>query len=748
MKFGTLLLLLISILTPSVLLAQTQPEVFDVNVYEGIYADLLNAYGSNTSGAQYHWLNQGLPVEGRRASFIFDPVYYIAHNPGVPTGFVAALQDFMNNGLPAGKRGSLEFDVKFYLARYSDLAAAFGTNYLAAADHFLNQGLPCEGRQGSADFNVQDYIGMYPDVSAGIPKVLSCTSGPTDFKGATVHWLKRGKAWGRHGFGFFPINTECSNGQTVEFDSVPASGAFTVTVAQSSQFTSDASVFYMNPPQGFGAQLTPVASNPAQGQYSVSAGSYTFNSADKEQPVKITYNLNPVPANYQRIFFADPATFTGTFGDGSSATSPLRPDSVVFPSGSKPFNLDYQLRCRIEGGTDCNQDGIPFRPTNLIACFAPGNYLTNGEYDWIFNAGHTAGSNLGFTLGSGWHIHGSGANQTFIKLNQYVPVTNSVAQIIGFPQGTGWGAVFGTHTDAASDNIEISDLFIDDNYPALHNVNTSVPLNLAAIVLRTDGSGHNIHHIDAVNSASEIAVQNIKFEGFPLIITSASGNITPSQSQNNQIKYVLMSGFSPTGACTGITVAHVVAEVAFNVVNSWNSTFNTFGACQGMGGFDVVNGWFHDNFAFNNTNGFLTDSGTNTGVVVEFNQITNPQLHGMVVGSSDSRNVFNNYRIQYNNINLSVNNDTGILVNGNVASATIINNNITAGANPSSVKGLAFGNSNNVGSDFEFNQIWNTFANGPVPAGNCVFNNWNQVSNPLSNLPNTQSTQCPPPTPR
>jgi hypothetical protein len=263
--------------------------------------------------------------------------------------------------------------------------------------------------------------------------------------------------------------------------------------------------------------------------------------------------------------------------------------------------------------------------------------------------------------------------------------------------------------------------------------------------LRSDGSGHNIHHIDAVNTSGDIEAQGIQFEGFPLIITSASGNITPSQSQNNQIKYVLMSGFSPSGACTGITVAHVVAEVAYNAVNSWNSTFNTFGACQAMGGFDVVNGWFHDNFAFNNTTGFLTDSGTNTGVVVEFNQITNPTKTGMVIGGG---NVYNNYRIQYNNINLSINGDAGILFNGNVASATVINNNITAGGSPSGVSGLVFRNSGNVGSDFEFNQIWNTFANDPVPGGNCVFNNWNQVGTPLGNLPNTQGTQCPPPTPR
>jgi hypothetical protein len=743
MRLRTLLFVFVSIVIPATLLAQTQQEVFDVNVYEGIYPDLLNAFGINTSSAQSHWVNWGLPMEGRRASFIFDPVYYIAHNPGVPTSYLAALQDFMNNGLPAGKRGSLEFDVKSYLARYSDLAAHYGTDYVGAADHFLNWGLPCEGRQGSADFAVQDYISMYPDVSAGYPRTLSCASGSTDYRSAMMHWLRRGKAFGRHGFGSFPVNPECSNGQTVEFGTVPASGAFNITVGQASSFTSDASVFYMNPPQGFGAQLTRVASSPAQGQYSVSAGVYTFNSADKEQPVKITYNLNPVPANYQRIFFADPANFQGVFGDGSSQSSPLRPDRVVWPSHPVAFNLDYQLRCRIEGGSDCTQDGIPFRPTNLIVCLAPGNYLTDGEYDWIFNRPHTAGSNLGFTLGAGWHFHGSGLNQTFLKLNSYVLISSFETQ--GRQPGSGFNSVFGTHTDASSDNIEISDLFIDANYPALHNLHPSVLLDLMAITLRSDGGGHNIHHIDAVNVSSETERLDIKFEGFPIIIISASGLITPSQSPNNQIKYVLMSGFSPPpGGCTGITVAHVLAEVAFNVVNNWNSTYNMFGACQGFGGFDLQNTWFHDNIAYYGTNGFLTDSGTNSGVVVEFNQIISPLTNGMVVGGG---NVNNNYRIQYNNISLSPSNQNGILFNGNVASAIVTNNNITLSGSSSGPKGLAYQGSGNVGSNFEFNQIWDTLSNTVSP-GNCVFNNWDEVGNPLSSLPNTQDTQCPPPTPR
>lgn len=149
--------------------------------------------------------------------------------------------------------------------------------------------------------------------------------------------------------------------------------------------------------------------------------------------------------------------------------------------------------------------------------------------------------------------------------------------------------------------------------------------------------------------------------------------------------------------------------------------------------------WFHDNFAFNNDSGFLTDSLTNRGVIVEFNQILNPAKNGIVVGGGG---IYDYFRIQYNTISIGQNNENGILLNGKVVGATVINNNILTAGAPSGLKGLAFGGSGNAGSVFEYNQINSRFSNGPVPSGNCVFNNWNQFSVQLSNLPNTQSGPC------
>src|SRR5258708_14189141 len=192
------------------LLAQTeaQPEVFKVTDYENVNPDTLNVYGLDTADGTGHWINWGLPGEGRRASLIFDAKYYLQIYPDLqaafgPTGYQAAARHFITTGLPAeGRRGSLEFDVQYYLANNSDLAAAFGaTGYKQAADHFLNQALPTEGRKGSGDFDVKDYIHLYPDVKAAY--------GASGYQRAFWHWLRRGKSWNRVGVGAFMVSQDC-----------------------------------------------------------------------------------------------------------------------------------------------------------------------------------------------------------------------------------------------------------------------------------------------------------------------------------------------------------------------------------------------------------------------------------------------------------------------------------------------------------------------------------------------------------
>lgn len=78
---------------------------------------------------------------------------------------------------------------------------------------------------------------------------------------------------------------------TGESDTV-ASGA--VTVANSATFAEDYGVFYATS----GAQLSPVTSSPAQGQYSVStSGVYSFNTADNGSAVLIYYSYTITSGN-------------------------------------------------------------------------------------------------------------------------------------------------------------------------------------------------------------------------------------------------------------------------------------------------------------------------------------------------------------------------------------------------------------------------------------------------------------------
>lgn len=73
-----------------------------------------------------------------------------------------------------------------------------------------------------------------------------------------------------------------------EADSIPSVSAYTVTVANSAHFVADFGVSFA----ATGVQLTPVASGPNTGQYSVAAGVYTFAAADEGQAVLISYTYS------------------------------------------------------------------------------------------------------------------------------------------------------------------------------------------------------------------------------------------------------------------------------------------------------------------------------------------------------------------------------------------------------------------------------------------------------------------------
>jgi hypothetical protein len=55
------------------------------------------------------------------------------------------------------------FDADFYLSSYGDLRNAFGTDRVAAENHWINRGI-IEGRQASPNFSTKCYLNRYPDL--------------------------------------------------------------------------------------------------------------------------------------------------------------------------------------------------------------------------------------------------------------------------------------------------------------------------------------------------------------------------------------------------------------------------------------------------------------------------------------------------------------------------------------------------------------------------------------------------------
>jgi hypothetical protein len=74
---------------------------------------------------------------------------------------------------------------------------------------------------------------------------------------------------------------------------IPAATAFTITVAHAAAFIADAGVVFATS----GTALTPVDGAPAAGEYSVSAGIYTFNAVDASKGVRISYSYAEIPAD-------------------------------------------------------------------------------------------------------------------------------------------------------------------------------------------------------------------------------------------------------------------------------------------------------------------------------------------------------------------------------------------------------------------------------------------------------------------
>jgi len=106
--------------------------------------------------------------------------------------------------------------------------------------------------------------------------------------------------------------------QFSEVHSIPASTPYTITVTNATHFVADQGVVYA----ATGLPLIAVASSPGQGQYSVSAGVYTFASADSATGVLISYTYMASTTG-EALAIANPLIGpTSTFAATLFATDP------------------------------------------------------------------------------------------------------------------------------------------------------------------------------------------------------------------------------------------------------------------------------------------------------------------------------------------------------------------------------------------------------------------------------------------
>ena len=405
----------------------------------------------------------------------------------------------------------------------------------------------------------------------------------------------------------------------------------------------------------------------------------------------------PAPKGYTRIFIghrSDSRPGTGR------ASDPL--------DGGTAKTFDALLRARSEAGV-----------TNLLVCIASGTFETEGTRDYLIGAGHLDKTQAaGFTVGRGWRVHGAGMGQTILKLTD-----------LYFDRATGKyliGQIIGTH-DLDSYGVEVSDLTLDANYPALKS-QYKTGLQLQAIFLQSNRGQHWIHDIHVMNTAGEVA------ESFPVEIGSQSES--PKESSGNVVEHVTMDHWA-AGQCTAIAIVNASAEVRFNTVIGYYGAY---------GGWKMSDVRFRGNSAIETVYGFNIDSLENSGVVIARNHIVRPQLYGLVIGGIGQ---FSSFSISDNVITMASTNlrdaRYGLLFQGNVAGARVTGNKIISDHLPASASIFGFyeKGTRNTGNLFQDNQA-PSFFNNSLQEGECIYGNTSESGASLQGLRNTQSAKCTP----
>lgn len=403
----------------------------------------------------------------------------------------------------------------------------------------------------------------------------------------------------------------------------------------------------------------------------------------------------PSPAGFTRIFIAYRS-------DGNPGTGIV---SDPF-DGSSPDKFDTLLRTRSESGV-----------THLIVCMGPGVYQTDGVRDYLLGQGHLDKLHpAGFTVNQGWRVHGGGVDKTTLRLADLF-MDPSTGQYLK-------GVVIGTY-NLESSGLEISDLALDGNYPAL-KPRYRADLQLQALYLRSNHGHQWVHNIHVLNMAGEVA------EDFPVEISSLAPNT--SDSTGNLVEHVTLDHWA-RGHCTAIVIANSEGEVRYNTVIGYHIAY---------GGWSMSNVNFHDNQAIETTYGFNIDSWQNRRIVIERNQIVHPLSYGFVIGGNGE---FTDFSILNNTVTVGSDNPKGpiygLIFQGHVRGARVFRNKIITDqpTRVFDVFGFYEKNTQNINNTFQENVLAGSFKNS-LQGSDCLYGNVSETGKELRSLRDTQDISC------
>jgi len=208
-------------------------------------------------------------------------------------------------------------------------------------------------------------FGLAQEVSLNIATTTKALYGQNNFPVAVGSGTRKmtgkaklarlsGQALGNLFFGITPT-TGGTQTQFGEVTSVPAVSPFTYSTTFRSTFVSDQGVIYA----ATGLPMKAVASSPAMGQYSVSAGVYTFSSADAGAAVLISYTYSVTGSGANIIVTSQPVGPAITFSANLFAADPT--------TGKQFSMLLYNCVAeKLSFGTKLEDFVVPFRVIKTV----------------------------------------------------------------------------------------------------------------------------------------------------------------------------------------------------------------------------------------------------------------------------------------------------------------------------------------------------------------------------------------------